>query len=425
MLAAVREGARRVVLALGGSASTDGGTGLLRALGVRFLGARGVEVEPGGGSLSAISSVDASGLLDLAGVELVLATDVDNPLLGPTGAAHVFGSQKGADRASVETLDEGLAHLVRVLDEVPSPSRTSPVELAAEPGSGAAGGLGLACGWLGARRVSGADFFLDLLSFERHLRSHAHVITGEGRLDQQSLAGKLPSAVVRRASGTPVHMFVGACELGPGAIEALGVARVMVVGERADRDTRTATGRATDLYVNESMAPTNPFGLCLAQRRGAPIPFVEVTGEEWDRVFAVNVRGAYNITRALAPGMADRGFGRIVFLSSVLAERGGGVFGGVAYSAAKAAQLGFARAPGRELGPRGVTVNSVALGLIDTDITAGKLTGEKEAALLDGVPVGRKGRTSDVADLITFLCRPASGCITGATYDVNGGSHIH
>ena len=108
-------------------------------------------------------------------------------------------------------------------------------------------------------------------------------------------------------------------------------------------------------------------------------------------MFAVNVRGSYNVTRQLAPGMAERGFGRIVFLSSVSAERGGGVFGGVAYSAAKAAQLGFARALARELGPKGITANSVAPGLIDTDITAGKLVGEKEKQVLAGVPVGRKG----------------------------------
>ncbi|GAA4890230.1 SDR family NAD(P)-dependent oxidoreductase [Actinomycetospora straminea] len=157
----------------------------------------------------------------------------------------------------------------------------------------------------------------------------------------------------------------------------------------------------------------------------SPVPFLEVTDPEWDRVFAVNVRGAYNVTRRLAPGMAARGFGRIVFLSSVSAERGGGVFGGVAYSAAKAAQLGFARALARELGPSGVTVNSVAPGLIDTDITGGALEGERKAALLDGIPVGRNGRVDDVADLITYLCREESGYVTGVTYDVNGGSHIH
>jgi len=139
----------------------------------------------------------------------------------------------------------------------------------------------------------------------------------------------------------------------------------------------------------------------------------------------MNVRGAYNITRRIAPGMVERGFGRIVFLSSVSAERGGGVFGGVAYSAAKAAQLGFARALARELGPHGVTVNSVAPGLIDTDITAGKLDPERKAQVVATIPVARNGNVHDVADLITYLCREESGYITGVTYDVNGGSHIH
>ena len=157
----------------------------------------------------------------------------------------------------------------------------------------------------------------------------------------------------------------------------------------------------------------------------SPTPFLEVSGEEWDRIFAVNVRGAFNVTRRLAPGMAERGFGRIVFLSSVSAERGGGVFGGVAYSAAKAGQLGFTRALARELGPRGVTVNAVAPGLIDTDITGDALEGERKAQLIASVPVGRNGTVADVADLITYLCREESGYITGATYDVNGGSHIH
>jgi NAD(P)-dependent dehydrogenase (short-subunit alcohol dehydrogenase family) len=157
----------------------------------------------------------------------------------------------------------------------------------------------------------------------------------------------------------------------------------------------------------------------------SPTRFLDVTAQEWDRLFAVNVRGAYNITRRVAPGMAERGFGRIVFLSSVSAERGGGVFGGVAYSAAKAAQLGFARALARELGPHGITANSVAPGLIGTDITGGALEGERKTELLAGTPVGRIGTVHDVADLITYLCREESGYITGVTYDVNGGSHIH
>jgi len=156
----------------------------------------------------------------------------------------------------------------------------------------------------------------------------------------------------------------------------------------------------------------------------SPTRFLEVTGEEWDRLFAVNVRGAYNITRRVATGMAERGFGRIVFLSSVSALRGGGVFGGVAYSAAKAAQLGFARALARELGPMGITANSVAPGLIGTDITGGALEGERKTELLASTPVGRFGNVNDVAGLLTYLCRAESGYITGVTYDGNGGSHI-
>ena len=105
----------------------------------------------------------------------------------------------------------------------------------------------------------------------------------------------------------------------------------------------------------------------------SPTRFLDVTGEEWDRIFAVNVRGSYNLTRRIAPVMVDRGFGRIVFVSSVSAERGGGLFGAVAYSAAKAAELGFARALARELGPNGVTVNSVAPGFIEPTSAEGCL----------------------------------------------------
>jgi NAD(P)-dependent dehydrogenase (short-subunit alcohol dehydrogenase family) len=189
-------------------------------------------------------------------------------------------------------------------------------------------------------------------------------------------------------------------------------------------DVTDATSVENALVALDAAVP--PVG-ALVNNAGitSPTRFLDVTAEEWDRIFAVNVRGAYNITRQVAPGMAERGFGRIVFLSSVSAVRGGGVFGGVAYSAAKAAQLGFARALARELGPNGVTANSVAPGLIGTDITGGALEGERKSELLAGTPVGRIGNVNDVADLITYLCREESGYITGVTYDVNGGSHIY
>ncbi len=157
----------------------------------------------------------------------------------------------------------------------------------------------------------------------------------------------------------------------------------------------------------------------------SPIRFAEVTTAEWERVMRVNVHGSFLVTRRIVPGMAARGFGRIVMLSSVSAQRGGGVFGGVAYSAAKAALLGFARALAREVGPQGITVNAVAPGLIDTDITAGNLGPERKARLVADVPMGRVGTTDDVADVIAFLCRPESSYLTGVTWDINGGSHIH
>jgi NAD(P)-dependent dehydrogenase (short-subunit alcohol dehydrogenase family) len=196
---------------------------------------------------------------------------------------------------------------------------------------------------------------------------------------------------------------------------------VQTIGLACDVTDEASVAAAVDVLATDAPAVgalVNNAGIT------SPTRFLDGDGAEWDRIFAVNVRGAYNITRRLVPGMVERSFGRIVFLSSVSAERGGGVFGGVAYSAAKAAQLGFARALAREVGPHGVTVNSVAPGLIDTDITGDALVGERKHALIAGIPVGRNGRVSDVADLITYLCREESGYITGATYDVNGGSHI-
>jgi len=175
VVAALEAGARRIVLCLGGSASTDGGAGLLAALGVRFTDGAGRAVEPTGGTLARIAEVDALGLPDLDGVELVVATDVDNPLLGPTGAAAVFGPQKGATPAQVAELEAGLARLARSLDAT---------ALVDEPGAGAAGGLGLACRWLGARPVAGADLSLFLLDLDAAVRGGSALLAGEGRLEQ-------------------------------------------------------------------------------------------------------------------------------------------------------------------------------------------------------------------------------------------------
>jgi NAD(P)-dependent dehydrogenase (short-subunit alcohol dehydrogenase family) len=179
---------------------------------------------------------------------------------------------------------------------------------------------------------------------------------------------------------------------------------VQTVGIGCDVTDEASVGSAL-AALDGSMPPVG----ALVNNAGitSPTRFLEVTGEEWDRIFAVNVRGSYNITRRVAPAMVERGFGRIIFLSSVSAERGGGVFGAVAYSAAKAAELGFARALAREVGPNGVTVNSVAPGFIETDISGGALTGERKAQLVAQIPAATS-TTSPISSLSSAARSPVT-----------------
>jgi 2-hydroxycyclohexanecarboxyl-CoA dehydrogenase len=142
-------------------------------------------------------------------------------------------------------------------------------------------------------------------------------------------------------------------------------------------------------------------------------------------MFAVHVDGAFIVTQTALRTMIPAGYGRIVNLSSVSAQRGGGVFGGSHYSAAKAAVLGLTKATAREMAVHGVTCNAVTPGLIDTDITGGLLTDERRTTLRADIPVGRLGSADDVAYAIAFLCAERSGYITGEVLDINGGSHIH
>lgn len=156
----------------------------------------------------------------------------------------------------------------------------------------------------------------------------------------------------------------------------------------------------------------------------SPVPFLEVTSEEWRRVIDINVNGTFYVTRAVAPIMARHSLGRIVNIASASAQRGGGVYGRAAYSGSKAALMGIAKTLARELGPHGITANTVSPGSIDTDIMGGRLTDERKEFLLKELPVGRVGTIDDVAGVITFLLGREAGYLTGVTYDVNGGSHI-
>jgi NAD(P)-dependent dehydrogenase (short-subunit alcohol dehydrogenase family) len=156
-----------------------------------------------------------------------------------------------------------------------------------------------------------------------------------------------------------------------------------------------------------------------------PLKLMDIAPENYDAVTDVNLRGTLYMSQAVIPAMRRQRSGAIVCMSSVSAQRGGGIFGGPHYSAAKAGILGLARAMARELGPDGIRVNSVTPGLIQTDITGGKLTDEMRVEILKGIPLNRLGEASDVAKACLFLSSDLASYITGITLDVNGGMLIH
>ncbi|MEU1595758.1 glycerate kinase [Streptomyces sp. NPDC005708] len=229
--AALDAGARTVVFGVGGSATTDGGAGMLSALGARFLDADGEPVTPGGGGLAALARADLSGLDPrLSSVDLVLASDVDNPLTGPKGAAAVYGPQKGASADDVAVLDAALAHYAKVLGEATGPGTA---EYAASPGAGAAGGIGYGALVLGARFRPGIEVMLDVLGFAPALERASLVITGEGSLDRQTLHGKAPAGVAAaaRAAGKEVVAVCGRLALPREALAGAGIRRAYPLTE--------------------------------------------------------------------------------------------------------------------------------------------------------------------------------------------------
>ncbi|MEU0932895.1 MULTISPECIES: glycerate kinase [unclassified Embleya] len=220
---ALDTGARTIVLGLGGSACTDGGVGLLGALGARFTDADGRPVADGGAALRDLAHADLSGLDPrLAATEFVVATDVDAPLLGPGGAAALYGPQKGAGPEDVAVLEAGLGRLLEVLASTVGPPAG---RIAAAPGAGAAGGTGFgALVALGARRRLGVDVVLDAVGIDQELRAATLVVTGEGAMDLQTLQGKAPLGVARRARrhGVPVVAVCGRLDLTRDQLAAAG-----------------------------------------------------------------------------------------------------------------------------------------------------------------------------------------------------------
>jgi glycerate kinase len=224
----------RIILALGGSASTDGGMGMLTALGYRFRDADGRQLYGSGRTLAQIHSVERTALPELGETELIVASDVHNPLRGPHGAPEVFGPQKGASPDDVAVLDAALANFVAKMSEAGFKDAAA---LAENEGAGSAGGIGYACLLLGARHVSGADYFLDLLDFNTRKDNCDVVITGEGSIDEQTLAGKLPAAVARRSGGRPIIAVAGRSLLPRERWSEMALARVYTLAEYTDQDS--------------------------------------------------------------------------------------------------------------------------------------------------------------------------------------------
>jgi glycerate kinase len=209
--AAARAGARRIIVGIGGSATNDAGAGMLRALGLRVLDAGGRELPEGGAALARVARIEGDIDTALSRIELLVASDVRNPLTGPEGASAVFGPQKGASDEDVRELDAALG---RFADAV---AQRTGRDLRAEPGAGAAGGVGFALlAILGARLRSGAELVLDASHFDERVRGAALCVTGEGRLDAQSVFGKASLTVARRASAAGVHVAAVVGSLGPG-----------------------------------------------------------------------------------------------------------------------------------------------------------------------------------------------------------------
>ena len=228
--AALAEGVPKIIIGIGGSATNDGGTGMARALGVRFLDAAGQEVAPGGGSLAEICQIDTTGLdLRLKNTEIVVACDVDNPLCGTRGASAVFGPQKGATPEMVQQLDAGLAKYASCARQATGR------DVAEKAGAGAAGGLGAGLMFFTPAQLKpGVEIVLDAVGFSDIVRDADFVITGEGRTDFQTAFGKAPVGVakVAKTHGVPVFCISGGLGDGADDVLAQGIDAVMSICDR-------------------------------------------------------------------------------------------------------------------------------------------------------------------------------------------------
>lgn len=253
MRAAIAEGAQRCLIALGGSATVDGGAGILMALGAKLLDGSGAPVAAGGASLATLEHIELDAVFKLLGsCQLEAACDVDNPLLGTSGAAAIFGPQKGADAQGVETLERALENFARVV------RKDIGVDLASIAGGGAAGGAGaMLIGCLGAKARSGAQMVAEICRLEDFIRTADLVVTGEGKLDSQTARGKAVSVVttLARQHGKPVLVMAGAVSASSDDLRSMGVTAAFSIsrGVRTRAEAMAST-RADLQYACESLA---------------------------------------------------------------------------------------------------------------------------------------------------------------------------
>lgn len=247
ILDAAGRGAKKIILGLGGSATNDGGCGMAAALGFRFLDEDGHAFVPTGGTLKDIYRIDSSGRSPfLQGLDILAMCDIDNPLHGPGGAAHVFAPQKGAGPEAVLDLDAGLVHLDQKIQEGLG------LFVADHEGAGAAGGMGAgALAFLDARLKAGIDLVLDTLQFEDKARGADLILTGEGKIDAQSLGGKVVVGVARRAKalGVPVVAIVGDIEDPVEAVYQEGVAGIFSINRLAIDFDQAKKRSEKDLFL--------------------------------------------------------------------------------------------------------------------------------------------------------------------------------
>ncbi len=227
ILHAVKNGARNIYIGIGGSATTDGGIGCMSALGVKFLNKNGESVPLCGEGLSMIDEIDTSGLFnEIKECNITVLCDVKNPLYGKNGAAYIFSPQKGADESQIKKLDEGLVNLAKKAKAALNKDY-SHLE-----GAGAAGGLGFALvAFSGATLKSGIEAVLKVTDFEQKAKSADLVITGEGKMDKQSLMGKVPFGVSQKSGGTPVTAIVGISEITESESAAYGITKIIQTNE--------------------------------------------------------------------------------------------------------------------------------------------------------------------------------------------------